>query len=54
MGVFYHTTISPTQFNTFENVINVYHNAKGEPIILEDDHKNCYIVVPEYELGTYT
>ena len=34
--------------------INVHHNARGEPIKLEDDLKNCYTVVPGYELGTYT
>ena len=54
MGVFYQTNMSPTQFYPFENVINVHHNARGEPIKLEDDLKNCYIVVPWYELGTYT
>ena len=54
MGAFYHTAMSPTQFYPFENVINVYHNGRGEPIQLEDDHKNCYTVVPGYELETYT
>ena len=32
----------------------MHHNARGEPIKLEDDLKNCYTVVPGYELGTYT
>ena len=54
MGVFYCTTMSPTQFYTFENVINVYHNERGEQIKLEDDLKKCYMVVLRYELGTYT
>ena len=46
--------MSPTQFYPFENVINVYHNSKGEPVKLEDDHKNSYTVVRGYELETYT
>ena len=54
MGVFYRTTMSPTQFYPIENVINVYHNARGEPIKLEDDLKNCYTLVLGYEVGTYT
>ena len=53
MGVYYRTNMSPTQFYPFENVINVHHNARGEPINLEYDLKNCYIVVSGYELGTY-
>ena len=32
----------------------MHHNARGEPIKLEDDLKNCYTVVPGYQLGTYT
>ena len=54
MGAYYRTNMSPTQFYPFENVINVHHNARGEPIKLEDDLKNCYTVVLGYELGTYT
>ena len=54
MGVYYRTNMSPTQFYPFENVINVHHNARGESIKFEDDLKNCYTVVPRYELGTYT
>ena len=37
MGVYYRTNMSPTQFYPFDNVINVHHNARGEPIKLEDD-----------------
>ena len=40
VGVYYKTPASPTQFYPFENVINVYHNLQGHPIVLEDDHKN--------------
>ena len=54
MGVYYCTTMSPTQLYPFENVINVYHNTNGELVKLEDDHKNNYTVVPSYELETYT
>ena len=54
MGVFYCTIMSPTQFHPFENVINVYHNSKGEPMKLEYDHKNSYPIVSGYELETYT
>ena len=54
MGVYYRKTMSPTQFYPFENVINVYHNTKGELVKLEDDHKNNYTMVPGYELETYT
>ena len=32
----------------------MHHNARGEPIKLEDELKNYYTVVPGYELGTYT
>ena len=46
--------MSLTQFYPFENVINVYHNSKGESVKLEDDHKNIYMVVPIYELDTRT
>ena len=46
MGVYYRTNMSPTQFYPFENVINVHHNARGEPIKLGDDLKIFYTVVP--------
>ena len=46
--------MSPKQFYPFENVINVHHNARGEPIKLEDDLKNYYTILPGYKLGTYT
>ena len=32
----------------------MHHDARGKPIKLEDDLKNCYTVVPGYKLGTYT
>ena len=54
MGVFYCTIMSPTQIYPFENVINVYHNSKGEPVKLEDGQKNKYTIVPRYELETCT
>ena len=45
---------SPTQFYPFENVINVYQNLQGDPIALEDDHRNRFTIVTCEELGTYT
>ena len=54
MGVFYCTMMSPTQIYLFENVINIYHNSKEEPMILEDDHKNKYTIVTRYELESHT
>ena len=54
MGVFYWSNMSPTWFYPSENVVYVHHNARGEPVKLEDELKNYYTVVPGYELGTYT
>ena len=54
MGVHYKTMTLPTQFYPFDNVINVYHNSKGEPIKLEDDQGNRYTIISRNELETYT
>ena len=32
----------------------MHHNARGEPVKLEDYLRNCHTVVPGYKLGTYT
>ena len=53
VGLFYCTPSYPTQFYPFENVINVYQNLHGNPILLEDNHKNQFAIVTRDEMNTY-
>lgn len=54
VGLIYSTPAYPTQFYPFENIINVYSNLSGNPIVLEDDYRNKFRIVNRDEIATYT
>ena len=54
VGLIYSTPASPTQFYPFKNIINVYSNLHGNPIVLEDDYRNIFHIVGRDEISAYT